>query len=560
MTRCIHSILAALAALVALAPADPAAQQSSSSVPAPQSSTFTIFYRSIAIGTEQVSVDRIDGLWTIRSTGRIGAPVNATLSSLQLRYDDQWRARELTMDSVVAGQTLSFRTVVEGTTARSEIRSGTTPVEATKTIDETAILLTNPFFAAYEAVWERLKNAPQGSTLQVYLAPFEPTQATVGTSAPERIQTLARTIPARRTSLTLMPAGQPPQVIEILGDEAGRLLRVSIPSEGIDVVREDIGSVSARRVTISRAGDEEVRVPATGFSLAGTISKPADPRAVRLPAVVLVGGVGVTDRDETIGQIPIFGELAGGLADAGFLVLRYDRRGVGQSGGRPEAATLTDYADDLRAAVRFMNDRRDVDRRRIAVLAHGEGGPVGLLAASRDDRIRALVLAAAPGVTGGDLTLAQATRAAGRSNRSDAEKQATLDLQKRIQTAVLTGKGWETIPPMYRQQADTPWFQSFLLFDPAKVIPNVDQPLLIVHGLLDAEVDPSNADRLEALARARRRAAVDVVRLPNVNHLLTPATTGEVDEYSTLKDRTISPDVHRAISDWLLKTLPAAAR
>ena len=70
-------------------------------------------------------------------------------------------------------------------------------------------------------------------------------------------------------------------------------------------------------------------------------------------------------------------------------MLRYDKRGVGQSGGRPEAATLADYAEDLRAAVRFLGGRKDVDRRRIAVVGYGEGGPVALIAASKEDRIAA---------------------------------------------------------------------------------------------------------------------------------------------------------------------------
>ena len=88
---------------------------------------------------------------------------------------------------------------------------------------------------------------------------------------------------------------------------------------------------------------------------------------MRLPAVLLVGGSGPTDRDELVFGIPIFGQLADAFADAGFIVLRYDKRGVGQSGGRDEAATLADYAEDVRAAVRFLSQRKDVDPKRIAV-------------------------------------------------------------------------------------------------------------------------------------------------------------------------------------------------
>ena len=193
-------------------------------------------------------------------------------------------------------------------------------------------------------------------------------------------------------------------------------------------------------------------------------------------------------------------------------------------------------------------------------LGYGEGGPVALLAASKEDRIAAVVLIASIGARGADANLAQVTRALERSTRPDAEKQATLALQKQIQSAVLTGTGWDGIDAELRRQADTPWFQSFLAFDPARIMRDVDQPLLIVHGQLDTQVAPSNADALEQLARTRRRGSVEVVRVPGVNHLLVPAATGETDEYGTLSDRTVSGAVTTAMTNWLQKTMPAAAR
>jgi alpha-beta hydrolase superfamily lysophospholipase len=323
-------------------------------------------------------------------------------------------------------------------------------------------------------------------------------------------------------------------------------------------MREDIAAVSTRRVVVAREGDQQVMIPGNGFSLAGTISKPAKTGTARSPAVVLVGGSGPTDRDETIAGIPILGQLAGTLADAGFVVLRYDKRGIGQSGGRPEAATLDDYAEDLRAAVRLVRDRSDVDRDRLAVVGHSEGGSVAMIAASKDDRITALVLLSTLGVTGAELNMAQVSRALQRSNRTEAERQATLALQKKIQQAVLTSAGWEGIPAALRSQADTPWFRSLLSFDPAEPMEDIDQPILVVQGLLDTQVDPSNADRLEKLARARGgNSVVHVVRLPGVNHLMLPATTGEIEEYGTLPDREFSPAASAAVVDWLRKTFSA---
>ena len=76
---------------------------------------------------------------------------------------------------------------------------------------------------------------------------------------------------------------------------------------------------------------------------------------------------------------------------------------------------------------------------------YSEGGPVALIAASKEDRIAAVVLVAAIGARGADANLAQVTRALERSTRPDAEKEATLELQKQIQSAVLTGSGWDGI-------------------------------------------------------------------------------------------------------------------
>ena len=92
---------------------------------------------------------------------------------------------------------------------------------------------------------------------------------------------------------------------------------------------------------------------------------------------------------------------------------------------------------------------------------------------------------------------------------------------------------------------------------PAKVLKGVDQPLLVVQGLLDTQVPPDNADKLEALAKARHKSSVEVVKVAGVNHLLVPAKTGEVDEYPRLGNVSVSPDVTGALTTWLKKTLAA---
>jgi hypothetical protein len=272
-----------------------------------------------------------------------------------------------------------------------------------------------------------------------------------------------------------------------------------------------------------------------------------------LPAVVLVPGSGPVDRDETVAGVSLFAQLANVLADAGFAVVRFDKRGIGQSGGRDESATIIDYADDAQAVVRFLRKRRDIDPRRIALVGHGEGGFAAMLAAANaKDAVLALALLAAPGTRGSDLVIEQQLRLLDRLGLPDAEKQARIELQERIHHAAISGQGWESIPQGYRNQADTAWFRSLLEFDPVKVMAKVRQPVLVMQAERDREVAARHGQLLLDAARARKKAPPsDLVTIEGVNHLFVQAVSGETDEYAVLPDTTVSPKASGRLVLWL---------
>ena len=197
--------------------------------------------------------------------------------------------------------------------------------------------------------------------------------------------------------------------------------------------------------------------------------------------------------------------------------------------------------------------------KRMAVLGHAEGGLVALIAAAKEKKIEAAVLVATPGMTGSEIVLAQQQRLLNRMTLSPEERQAKIDAQKRINQAVMTGKGLDQLPPDIRRTVDNVEFQSLLVSDPAKLLKDVRQPLLVVQGELDTQVEPRNADLLASLARQRKKAGpVEVVKMPGINHLLAAAKTGESDEYGTLPDKHVGAAVTQAIVTWLQKTLSAA--
>ena len=519
--------------------------------------SFTVFVRGVRVGSEQIAVSRSADGWTIASSGRLNPPIDVAARRVQVDYDGNWHPRNVSVEATVRGAVLSIQSLITGGSAATHVFNAGRATDRTDTIAADALLLPGPLWGPFEALAQKLHDAPEGTVVHAYAPGEAAFDIRSGEPTTERIQTVSELVTARRTPITLLLTT--PIDGEIWIDARGRMLRLTLPPEGLDVIRDDLAAVSSRRITISRPNDESVKIPANGFTLVGTLSRPASTSAMpaKLPAVVLVGGTGATDRDDAVYGIPIFGQLAGALADAGFIVVRYDKRGIGQSGGRAESATLADFAEDARAAVRFLANRKDVDPKRIVVVGHAEGGAIALIAASKDKRIAGVAVMGTSGVTGSELVLARQQHMLNRMNLSAEEKQAKVETQRRINDAVVSGKDVDKLPPEVRRQLENVEFQSVLANDPAKIVPEVRQPLLILQGELDTEVDPSNADRLEALARKRKHPArVDVVKLPAINHLFVRAKTGEVDEYPALPDKHVSPDAVRALTSWLQKTFP----
>jgi pimeloyl-ACP methyl ester carboxylesterase len=535
------------------------AQQAPLPPPGRGATLYTVFLGQRALGREDVTVVREADGWVIRGTSQIGPPVDIVTRLAEIRYTADWRPTSMTIEGTTRGQETTIRTKFADGEAASEISiAGATPTNKVDKVSADTIVLPNAFLGSYAALSHRLVGSKAGATLRAYIAPQAELEVKVDGAFSEQIETPKQTIAATRYALVLAaPAPAPSLPVNVWADASGTLLRLSVPSQNLEIAREDIASAATRTSAFSIPGDEALRIPAVGFNLAATVTKP--PKASGpLPALVLVGGSGTTDRDGFAAGIPVLGQLARDLVDAGFLVVRYDKRGVGQSGGRTEIATLADYAEDVRAILRWLEDRKDVDEDRIGLVGHSEGALVAMLAAQRDKRVAALALVAGPSTTGAELVLEQQLHLLTQLKTPDKELQEKIALQKQINQAVITGQGWDELPATVRRAADVPWFQSYLLFDPAAVMKELRQPILIVQGALDTQVPPHHAEKLAELARARRRkAAVDIAIVPGVNHLLVPATTGEVDEYPTLGDKQVANAVTSSIGTWMARTFQA---
>lgn len=332
--------------------------------------------------------------------------------------------------------------------------------------------------------------------------------------------------------------------------------------------------------------EETVRidVPDADVTLEGTLTLP--PGDGPVPAVVLVSGSGPQDRDETIAGHRPFLVLADHLTRRGVAVLRTDDRGMGGSTGSTLGSTLDDRTRDVLAAVRFLGERPEIDRERIGVLGHSEGGWVVPLAATEaPDEIAFAVLMAGPGQSPRNLLLSQqraVLTAEGAETPEIAARETflegnfeiilaspdtatararLLDRRTRILTELPVAQR-RALETYFEEQTDaerdqalrvanTPWFRDLLTFDPEPSLREMDQPVLALFGANDLQVPvDENAPLLARLLDADGRPDREVRVLPGLNHLLQPSDTGLPAEYVTI-ETTLAPVALRSIGDWI---------
>jgi uncharacterized protein len=334
-----------------------------------------------------------------------------------------------------------------------------------------------------------------------------------------------------------------------------------------------------------RAEEVRFRNARAGIELAGTLTLPV--AGGPHPAVVLVSGSGPQDRDETVAGHKPFLVLADHLTRHGIAVLRFDDRGVGASTGDFATATIRDFVGDARAAIEFLQSRKDIDAGRLGLAGHSEGGlVVPLVALEMPGQIACLVLMATPGLPGEQIFYLQdaaEARARGTDEgaiaRSRQRKEQMFSVLKeepdiriaaerlrRIMKAMkLTEEeeaglaaGGMSLDNLINQQIrllNNAATRFFLVYDPIPTLSRVAVPVLAITGERDLQVPP--AENLPHIRAALESGACPhhlVHELAGLNHLFQTSHTGLPSDYAQIQE-TIAPVALQMISDWVLKVM-----
>lgn len=367
---------------------------------------------------------------------------------------------------------------------------------------------------------------------------------------------------------------------ELFGQEE-LLMAVRYPAQGALVWRSDL---FPEGVEVAYQEDERpmpegvIEVPLTfsnnAVELAGTLTVPSEAERP-YPAVLFVHGSGPLDRDANAPGLAtdIFRDLAHHLAVAGVGSLRYDKRGVGESGGDLRAAGLSDLVSDARAALQTMPFQEAIDSENLYVLGHSEGGYIAPLLAD-EAGVQGILLVASAAQPLSAVTRWQVEQLARMDGKEGDALDEILAAQDQFIAFVEGSEGtWDkytfeelqgAMPWLSPQQVQElhaqplVWLREHYLHCPTAALEAVGVPVLVVHGEKDLQIPWQDAERIADILDASGNAHVTVRILPDLNHLLRYHPDEPSLGHRHL-DQPVDERVRSIIERWILSESARAA-
>jgi hypothetical protein len=247
--------------------------------------------------------------------------------------------------------------------------------------------------------------------------------------------------------------------------------------------------------------EQAIEFESAGLTLRGVLHAP-EAGATPRPALILCHGFGGSCRGAG------HPELARALAGAGYVALRFDFRGCGQSAGERGSVICAEEAEDLRAAIDFLAAQPAVDPQRVGVIGASLGGSVAIEVAAEDARVKVCVANGAIG--NGERRF--------RAQYPDAEKWQEflnrLDEAKRVRAQTghsvmfyrfdvvhIPERDRAGLPPGAIMEFTAETARSLLASAPEQVIGKIaPRPVLLVHARGDGVVPVAETEAMAAAA------------------------------------------------------------
>jgi uncharacterized protein len=309
--------------------------------------------------------------------------------------------------------------------------------------------------------------------------------------------------------------------------------------------------------------EQDVLVGSGPLAVPGTLSLPNQPgQPPRSPAIVLLGGSGPCDRDESIGQNKPFKDLAWGLASLGIVVLRFDKVTFAHGAEMAAAADFTladEYLPDALAAIELLGRHPSVDPEQIFVLGHSLGGTVAPRVAAeaqaKADTAETASIAGLIILAGGTQPLQwtivrQLEYIASLNPETEAASrpgiQAMAEKARLVDSPQLTASTPSSDLPF---GVPAPYWLDLRGYDPVATAAAIDLPMLVLQGGRDYQATVTE-DLAGWKAGLEERSDVTFRIFPADNHFFLPGSgPSSPAEYGP--GQHVDPEVVADIADWI---------
>jgi pimeloyl-ACP methyl ester carboxylesterase len=311
---------------------------------------------------------------------------------------------------------------------------------------------------------------------------------------------------------------------------------------------------------------QEVKFDGGGVKLSGTLLVPKLGAGKPAPALLIISASGMAHRDGVkFGKVThsIYRDIAEHMAARGMVVLRYDKRCAGLSECK-EPKTFEDYVDDALGAMKFLRGLREVDRSRLFLFGHGEGGLIAASAVSGvEEKPAGVVLGAMAGRTLNKVLRDQIQGRMRETGKSVGEINAYLTRYDRVTRGLMLGKGEF---PEEKFDPKDPYdailveiikkhhiYISLFINDPAQIVDTVKSPILLLQGKKDILVSARDSQYIEDSLKRVYHPDSTLQLLDNADHLFM--INNGVATYASYEDpsRPLDPVMLKVLAEWIEK-------
>ena len=292
--------------------------------------------------------------------------------------------------------------------------------------------------------------------------------------------------------------------------------------------------------------------------IGGTLTVPAGPGP--FPAVLLCSGSGTHDRHGLAGTLDIgTHEWMDFLAEAGFVGLRYDKRGAGttERGSDYLERGMDSIIADAAAAWTFLNAHPAVLPTQTYLLGHSQGGLVSLaLSTHGAAKPAGVILAASVGRSWRELDRDQTRDLAQHTDTPEAQVELQIEQLEEFFDLVESGVEWtsEHIPDLHLPAGrNVPWLRESMKYVPTEMLAKLRADVLICQGEKDFQVSLAK-DALRLLETARSaQVPVTLKTYPTLDHLFKPIKGTSTMQSYYQGARRVDAGFLQDLASWLLE-------